>query len=113
MAQVTPETNRITVDVDLSDTNDSARALLDTLDTIRERHGDIIAGVLEWKVTRLDVRPGDTVVLSTSDHLTHDQAKQMWSVFADALPTGVKALVFDGRISVSVLGQSGTTEAAT
>ena len=105
MTQVTPDTNRITVDIDLSDTNDSARSLLDTLDTIRERHSDIIAGVLECRVARLSVSPGDTVVVSTPDRVSFEQASTMRAVLTRALPDGVGVLIMDNGYDLSVIGE--------
>lgn len=59
--------------------------------------------VPEFSIATLDVRPGDVVVLKFSRHLSSDDAANVQRQIKPILPNGVKAMILDAQVELSVL----------
>lgn len=55
---------------------------------------------------RFSVSPGDTVVITSRDRLTREQRDRFMASTALRLPDGVKVLVLDAGMTLSVVGKS-------
>jgi hypothetical protein len=66
-------------------------------------HGNKPDG-LEVRIAKLRLEPGDTLVITTNRFLTMEQRKQITATLVSALP-GMKALVLDGGLQLSVISQ--------
>jgi hypothetical protein len=62
-----------------------------------------MADDLEFRIAKLEVKPGDVLVVKVDDHITRDRALIIQHKLQTRLPKGVKALVLDKGIDLSVL----------
>ncbi|MGO4811128.1 hypothetical protein AB4156_16320 [Cupriavidus sp. 2MCAB6] len=61
------------------------------------------AGVAVPNVTKMDLAPGDTVVLKVKDHLSIEQKQRVHQYVASCLPVPVSVVVIDGGADITVL----------
>lgn len=59
-------------------------------------------------IQRLCVKKGETLVITSPDKLSREQAAKMKAIAMEALPTGVRVLILSGGVKLSVV----STEAA-
>ncbi len=57
---------------------------------------------LEYRIGKLDVKPGDMLVVKLNSRLTDDMAKRARQHFETSIP-GVKVLVIDSAVDLSIL----------
>lgn len=71
----------------------------------------IVTGDLEFKIARLDLRPGDIVVLKSPKAISKQQADGMRQIIPEALG-GHKALILDNGMDIAVLTAAEIAERA-
>jgi hypothetical protein len=57
----------------------------------------------EFQIAKLDVQPGDTVVVKTSRPLSAETVRMVGDYVKAKLPLGAKVLVIDSTIELSVV----------
>lgn len=57
----------------------------------------------EFQIAKLELCPGDTLVVKFGGHLPRDHVEKLRANVAARIPDGVKILVIDERIDLSVL----------
>lgn len=61
---------------------------------------------LTIRIAKLAFKPGDVLVLKIDSHLTMEAKKYLQSVFEPRLPAGVKMMVLERGMDLSVLTQA-------
>lgn len=54
-------------------------------------------------VSRLEVRPGDVIVIKSSDRLSADTVRRISEAARGVVPAGVRLMVIDDRFDLSVM----------
>lgn len=57
-------------------------------------------------IARLDVKPGETLVVKIPESLTAQQVGVVAEAVRDQLPDGVKVLVLGGSVELEVIGRT-------
>lgn len=58
------------------------------------------------EIAKLSLRPGDVLVARAAVRLSREQHQRLSRLFAGVLPDGVKTLVVDDSVDLSVLTQA-------
>lgn len=67
----------------------------------------------ELKIARLDAKAGDTIVLKVHGRITDETQARLHKYATDQLPDGVKVMVIDESVDISVVGVDGESIMAT
>jgi hypothetical protein len=58
---------------------------------------------LEYRIGKLELKPGDRLLAKFDANLSHDQVECIRANLADVIPDGVKILVLDKSVDLSVM----------
>jgi hypothetical protein len=66
-------------------------------------NGPLGAPTLEFRISKLEIKPGDFLVVRSRQRMSQQTADRLRESLKGVMPTDVKCLVFDGEIDLSVL----------
>lgn len=63
-----------------------------------------MSDIAEFRIARLDLRPGDTLVAKVGPRLDDERSSELRAAIEQVVPSGVKVVVVSGDIDFFVLG---------